>query len=177
MWKHIVRIGLDKVLSSSVFIRVRMLEMITINSSEYTSMFNQKKLLNQHQQLLLVVARAFFCLSIFHLVGTQTFPQNWHFLSPYTHTYISVSVSKKYEFFGKFYVRTKWMTPWWTCISWGKKYLFFGKFGMLCFLVISVLRFTFLLYYRQNGFLIVAFHHLHIIVCEKRINCSKYSES
>ena len=35
------------------------------------------------------------------------------------------------------------------CVSEGKKYLFFRKFGMLCFLVVSVLTFTFLPYYQD----------------------------
>ena len=45
-----------------------------------------------------------------------------------------------------------------------KKFSFFGKFAVLCFLVTSVLRFAFLPYYQQIGFLIVVFHHLHMIV-------------
>ena len=44
---------------------------------------------------------------IIHLVRTQNFPKNQHFLPPDAHTY----VSKKCWFFGKFCVRTKWMTP------------------------------------------------------------------
>ena len=35
------------------------------------------------------------------------------------------------------------------CVSVGKKRSFLGKFGVLCILVTSILRFTFLPYYRQ----------------------------
>ena len=35
------------------------------------------------------------------------------------------------------------------CVSWSKKYLFFGKFGELCFLVTSIVRFTLSPYYRR----------------------------
>ena len=32
---------------------------------------------------------------IIHLVSSQNFPKNWHFLLPDTHTYVSVSQGKK----------------------------------------------------------------------------------
>ena len=48
--------------------------------------------------------------------STPNFPENEHFLPPYTYTYLHVSGSKK-------------------C-------LFFGKLGVLCFLVTSILRFS-----------------------------------
>ena len=51
----------------------------------------------------------------------RNFAKNEHFLPPDTNIYL--------------------------CVSGGKKCLFFGKFGVLCFLVISVLRFALLPYY------------------------------
>ena len=57
-----------------------------------------------------------------HLVSTENFPKNQHFLPSDTHTYV--------------------------CISGGKKCLFFGNFGVLCFLETPVLRFALLSYYR-----------------------------
>ena len=48
---------------------------------------------------------------IIHLIRTQNFPKNQHFLPPDTHTYVCESGGKKCYFFEKFCVRTKWMTP------------------------------------------------------------------
>ena len=52
------------------------------------------------------------------------FPKKEHFLPPDAHTYV--------------------------CVLEGKKCCFFGNFSVLCFYVISILRFAFLLYYPLN---------------------------
>ena len=54
-------------------------------------------------------------LRLIHLMCTQNFPWNKHFLPPDTHTYLWKSESKKYYFFGKFCVHTTWMIP---CMIW-----------------------------------------------------------
>ena len=46
-------------------------------------------------------------LRIIHLVSTQNFPKNYHFLPCNTHTYVRASGGKKCQFFGKFYVAIK----------------------------------------------------------------------
>ena len=43
------------------------------------------------------------------LVCIQNFPKKQHFLPPDTHTYVCVSGCKKFYFFGKFCVSTKWI--------------------------------------------------------------------
>ena len=48
---------------------------------------------------------------IIHLVRAQNFSNNYHFLPPDTRTNMCLSGGKKYPFFGKFCVRTKWMLP------------------------------------------------------------------
>ena len=55
-------------------------------------------------------------IGIVHLVRTQNFPKNQHFLSPDKRTYVCVSGGKKCWFFGKFCMRTKWMITQWFCI-------------------------------------------------------------
>ena len=41
------------------------------------------------------------------LIDSESFPKNHYFLPPDRHTYVFVSGGQKYDFFGKFYVRTK----------------------------------------------------------------------
>ena len=52
-----------------------------------------------------------FTFGVIHLVRTQNFPKNQEFLPPDMHMYVCVPGATKCQFFGKFYVRTKWMTP------------------------------------------------------------------
>ena len=47
----------------------------------------------------------------YHLVRTHKFPKSCHFLPRYTHTYVCVSGDNKWQFFGMFCARTKWMSP------------------------------------------------------------------
>ena len=47
----------------------------------------------------------------YHLVRTHKFPKSYHFLPRYTHTYVCVSGDYKWQFFGMFCARTKWMSP------------------------------------------------------------------
>ena len=42
-----------------------------------------------------------------HLARMQNLPKNLHFLPPNTYTYVHVSRSKKYKFFGKSWGRNK----------------------------------------------------------------------
>ena len=46
----------------------------------------------------------------FLIVGTQNFLKDWHFIPPETSTNVCVSGEKKYYFYKKFCIRTKWMT-------------------------------------------------------------------
>ena len=52
-----------------------------------------------------------FFQGFIHLVCTQRFPKNQHFLSPDAHTYVSESGGKKCQFFGKLCLLTKCMIP------------------------------------------------------------------
>ena len=53
----------------------------------------------------------FFTQKIIHLVRTQKFPKNYHFLPPVMYTNQFLSGIKKFWLFGRFCVRTKWTTP------------------------------------------------------------------
>ena len=48
---------------------------------------------------------------VMHSVFTQTFPKNFYYLSPDTHTYIYTFGGKKEKFFGRFCVLTKRIIP------------------------------------------------------------------
>ena len=50
-------------------------------------------------------------LGIIHLVRTQNFQKNLHFLPPDTDMYVYVTGGNKCWFFRKFWIITKWMIP------------------------------------------------------------------
>ena len=67
---------------------------------------------NSSYEVDVSIYKTFICnAGVIHLVRTQNFPKNQHFLPPDMHTYVCVSWGKKCWFFGKFCVRTKWMIP------------------------------------------------------------------
>ena len=84
--------------------------------------------------------------------STANFPKNEHFLTPDTHMYVSRR----------------------------KKWSFFGKFGLLCFIVIIVLRVSPFLYYQRNDCLfmfkvadvISSWNHDIILYCRNQKSVS-----
>ena len=50
---------------------------------------------------------AAYFLEIIHLILTQDFPKNKHFLLPDTHTYVCTLGGNKFQFFGKLFDRNE----------------------------------------------------------------------